>query len=42
MALNKFIFKFCSQPDPGGYYSNPVNRAREKGHPINFALKDDE
>lgn len=30
MALNKFIFRFCSQPDPGGYHSNPVTGLERK------------
>lgn len=40
MALNKFIFRFYFQPDPGGLSLKSRNWAGEKGHPVNFAPKD--
>lgn len=30
MALNKFIFRLYSQPDSGGYHSNPVTGLERK------------
>lgn len=41
MALNKFTFRFCSQPDLGGLSLKSSNWAGEKGHVVSSAQKDD-